>query len=380
MIKQYWFVLILVSGLLLSVGLFAACQTGGREATIVIISRDQSDTASLNPSRLRITADLALRSYQAGPHRAVRISHKLITYSGDESNGVAQAEQYLKKDRHVIALVGDIGSSGTRLVAELADRYKLPHLSFFATDDAIFEQYPWSFSYRSTLQQETAVLLDILLRHLSAQRLTVVKTSNASLNARLANLKSLMVGSGLEIVTEYEFGRDIHDFRSCIARHDWTGTDALLLFLSSAQTEHCLQQLNMGGITVPIVLSSISVPEAVLDELSSINLSMYSLMPSAQVRLDRLTDERFVPFKSLYPVAMGNNRFDSLGLWAYDGFLLLHEFLQQASSPEQVRQALSALLGNRMVGNIRFNSSGILEDSTFTAVRLEGGSFVELNP
>jgi ABC-type branched-subunit amino acid transport system substrate-binding protein len=360
--------------------LIVCCRASDHRPTVLVITRDQSDTTSLNPSRLSVTSEMALRGYREAYPGGVPIRHVFITYKGDDGNGVAAAEEYLRTDRNVLAVIGDIGSPTTRLVAEFAEKHKLVHLSFFATDDAIFQKHPWSISYRSTLEQEHRVLLDILQDRLKAQRLVLVKTNNQTINPRFVHFKSRVTESGLTIQSEWLYERNIYDFREDLQSVDWAGMDALVIMLAADQTEHYLQQLQLAGIRLPVVVTTPSLQPEAFADMASIALELYGLMPSAQIQLADSGDQKFQYFKEGYQTAMGNNRFDTGGFWAYDGFLLLHELLQEARTAEELRKALMVYKGNRLVGSIRFNEFGILLDTTFTPIRIVDGSYESLSP
>ena len=360
--------------------LLVCCRTNERRVTVLIISRDQSDTISLNPSRLSVTSEMALHAYNETSVKGVSIRHVFITYAGSDDNGVKAAEKYLETDKNVVALVGDIGSPTTRLVAEFADKYKLVHMSFFATEDAIFEDYLWSFSYRSTLQQEHDVLIDMLLNRLIARRLVLIKTNNQTINPRFVHFRNLLSKTDLAIQSEWLYERDVYDFRKDIAAVDWSNADALIVMLAADQTEHYMQQLQLAGIRLPVIMTTPSLQPEAFADMAPIMLEIYGLMPSAQFRLSESGDEQFNLFRNRYRTAMGNNRFDSGGFWAYDGFLLLHELLQEAQTPDELRIALQSYNGSRPVGRIRFNESGILQDTTFTPIRIVGGSYETIAP
>jgi ABC-type branched-subunit amino acid transport system substrate-binding protein len=355
--------------------LFVCCQPDVRQATVLIISRDQSDTTSLNPSRISVTSDLALRVYNEANTKRVQIRHTFITYTGNDENGVKAAEEYLQTDKNVVAVIGDIGSPTTRLVAEFAGKHQLVHLSFFATEDAIFEKHPWSFSYRSTLKQEHDILFDLLLNRLNARNVVLLKANNQTINPRFIHFKNMLASTYLTIQSEWIYERTTYDFRKDIAKIDWSKADALIVMLAADQTEHYVQQLQLARIRIPIIMTTPSLQSEAFSDMAPITLEMYGLMPAAQVRLAESGDEKFNLFRDRYRTAMGNNRFDSGGFWAYDGFLLLHELLQETRNSEELREALSSYNGNRSVGHIRFNESGILQDTTFTPIRIIDGSY-----
>jgi len=359
--------------------MLAACGFGPDKATIVIISRDQSDTTSLNPSRMRIASDLALRNSQTSVSKGMKIRHQFITYAGDGEAGVKAAEQYLDTDPSVIALVGDIASPSTRLVAEVANRRNLVHISFFATEDSIFKEYPWSFSYRSTLEQEQANLIALLRNHLDASRVVLFRTDNATINSRIASLRASLEQSDISVVADILHGRDAMDFRPEIANTAWPDVDAVLVFLSASQTDHFLQQMQLSGIAVPLYISTSSLSVEAFQETAPIQMEMYTLLPSMYLSIETAADPDFVSFRNQYQVAMGNNRFDTGGLWAYDGFRLLHELIQQVGSSEELRERLSNYDKKRLVGRVRFNDKGSLQDNVFELISLVGGEYEVLD-
>jgi len=359
--------------------MFPACTFGPRKATILIISRDQSDTVSLNPSRLRISSDLALRNSQAIMPKGTQIRHHFITYTGEGDVGVKAAESYLDTDPSVMAIVGDISSPSTRFVAELANRRKLVHLSVFATEDAIFQEYPWSFSYRSTLDQEQSNLITLLKDHLHASRIALFRTDNPTINPRIAPLLAKLKAAGMTVVSDIMYDRDTQDFKPDLARTRWADVETALLFLSASQTNHILQQMQQTGVAVPVYISTASLSVEAFHETAPIQMEMYTLLPSMYLSIETAADPVFVAFKSQYQVAMGNNRFDTGGFWAYDGFRLLHELVQQVKTPEELRMQLVSYDKGRLVGRIRFDAQGSLRDNTFKLIRLIGGEYEVLD-
>ncbi len=368
-------------GILLGLGAgLSSCSLAPRTATILVVSRDQSSTTSLNPSRLSIASDLALRSSEAMMAKGVRIRHKFITYTGEDGEGVRLAEEHLKNDRSVIALVGDIASPSTRLVAELANRNKLVHLSFFATDDTIFKDYPYSFSYRSTLEQEHAVVLNLLKQRLKARRVVLFRTNNATINPRVGPMQELLKSNGIVLVEDIRYEREAVDFKKDIKKIEWTGIDAALVLLSAVQTNHFLQQLQNSGARPPVYLSTASLSVEAYQDTAPIGLELYTLIPSMYKSLTDAADPDFVAFRSQYQMAMGNNKFDTGGLWSFDGFKLLHELAQTAKTPEELRRLLSGYRKKRIVGQVKFNDRGALEESTFEPIRLKNGAYEVVQP
>jgi hypothetical protein len=266
------------------------------------------------------------------------------------------------------------------LEAELADRKKLVHLSFFATDDTIFKEFPYSFSYRSTLEQEHNVIIVLLKQHLKARRVAFFRTNNATINPRIAPMAEKLKANGIALAVDKRYERDAVDFREDIEKIDWTGIDAAMVLLSAVQTNHFLQQLQNSGVQKPVYLSTASLSVEAFPDTAPIGLELYTLIPSMYKSLAEAADPDFAAFRSQYQIAMGNNKFDTGGLWSFDGFRLLHELVQVAGTPEELRRLLLSYRKNRLVGPVRFNDRRTLEESTFELIRLKNGAYEVVQP
>lgn len=371
---------LLIVAFLLPVGFFglAASQDGG---VILIVSRDQGETASLNPTRLQVAAGLALSDYLENRGNPGHIEHHYIFYAGDEGEGYARAKAYLAENPGVMVLVGDINSPGTELLAALAEEQQVPHVSFFATDEEIFTGRPWSFSYRPRVGQELDKMLEFLGESLGAQDVIIIASQQVNLLPRAEKFRDAVEGSkGKEInlVDYIIYEQDMKDFRQEIARlarHN-REYDTLVLFLTAFQLEHFLQQLAQAGLDKTVLTSGIIIHPELLPVFKGVDDSLYTIVPQLFFQLER--DTLLKCFVNRYMVVAGFHRIDSLGPWIYDGFWTLHEALEGAGSRQELREALKSYDRERFVGCVCFDEEGLLKKNPFVPVRIRNGHFEEV--
>lgn len=375
--KKYRFYLIGIV-LIIFIGIaFVIFETDDNTKTIVIVTKDQEDTQSLNPTRINVAASLALEDYEK-TRSPVKIAHQIITYTGDEEEGYRLAKEYIQNDSSVVAIVGDFNSKGTEFMVSLAEEFEVPHLSFFATDEALFSDKPWSFSYRGRLIHEQEVMLELLTEHVPVSSIAVICSDVSNLKQRWEQLRTKLEGSDVVVHLSELVTSDERNFRLYM---DWLVEeqdhyDAIVLFLAAGQIEHFIQQLLIAKIYKPIILSGVNLSPEGVTELQGLTIPMYSFSPRMFLKIGQKNDSDFQSFVDRYRVAMGYHRFDSLGIWVYDGLRLLHSLLQEEENPEQIRYLLEQYEGERMVRPISFDQDGKLRDSIFVPVQILRGQFV----
>lgn len=346
---------------------------------ILLVYRDQSDTQSLNPSRLQIAAELSLldsrHSQNGKPHTALR----RFAYTGDEDQAMAEVDQLMAANPGIMAVVGDIGSGGTEKLAQLAQKHQVPHLSFFATDDGIFSRNSWSFSYRATVQHETTAMMDILTRRLRIERVAVIGSTFANNYGRWAEIQSRLRISNIQVVAYEAYARDQFDFRVYLNKlAQAQNFDAVLVFLGANQMEHLLQQLRLIPLGKPLIVSPVSLTYEALSDLSGLETSILTTVQTAILQLQEMDSSALMSFAQRYGVAMGIHRLDPLGLWVYDGIDLLCDLISQSKSRQELFDNLVAYRGQRLPGLVSFDNKRSIESSPFTAVKIIDGRFVKV--
>lgn len=366
---------------LVAIFLFAAfywVQAGTDKKVILIVTKDQADTSSLNPTRMQVAATLALQDYLRMGENPLQIEHKYITYTGDEEEGYFKAKAYLEKNNKVVALVGDFNSSGTEYMARLAEEHQLPHLSFFATGEEIFVGRPWSFSYRPRIKHETETMLGLLVDHLEAKEVIILATEQQNLLPRAEEFREISGDRGVEIVEYHTFSQEEKDFRSIIegfSTHSST-FDALVLFFNSHQLEHFLQQRALAGLETPVLTTGVIIHPELIPVFQGVDHSLYTILPRLFFHLNNDAQLRF--FLERYMVEAGFHRIDSLGPWIYDGFWTLHETLEHTNNRQELKEALQVYDNVRFLGCVCFDQEGLLEKNLFVPVRINSGGFEEV--
>lgn len=369
---------VLIILILLSLG---SCRPGSGEQIILFVIKDQSDTMSLNPTRLETAAQLALEQHTRDTgDTAAHPRHHFISYTGDEAIGAELARDFILENPDVVALVGDISSTGTRLLANVAQELEVPHLSFFATDESIFGLSEWSFSYRERVSHETDALLFLIEDHLVLERPLLIVNDLTNLVPRWREVGTALEESGIRVSGVVEVPRDSFDFTDDIERivEDEFNADGVVSFLTADQTEHMLQQFTRAGVSMPVLLSGVVLDYENLVDFAGLDLDIYSFAFEHTLRLHEGNDELLTEFARRYQLSMGVRRVDSLGPWIFDGIMMLHECLDEHSTRVELRDALSRFDEERMVGNVRFDETGSLPERTFRLIRLEAGSIVPI--
>ncbi|OEH85399.1 hypothetical protein BHU72_04735 [Desulfuribacillus stibiiarsenatis] len=344
--------------------------------TIIIITKDQENTASLNPSRLIVAAELALADYQKQKQR-YPITHQYITYTGEEQEGYDKARQYLKENKSVVAIVGDFNSAGTKLLAELAMEFEIPHISFFSTDETIFHEKSWSFSIRNRTAHEMDTMVQLINKHLQVEQVTILSSETSNLIQRAEELELALSSIGIkaqEILTvesgQIDFSNEITRIKGQL-----TGK-AVVIFLGSQQLEHFLQQCQMAEITLPIISTGVVLHPDILHEFVGIKGNVYSVVP--KIYLDYAERIDLVTLMERYKIAIGNHRLDASGLWIYDGFQVMYETMNASKNSSQLRNLLRDYNKRHVSYMISFDEHGLIKDSGFIPVTIQGSRFIEV--
>lgn len=355
-------------------------KTPSHPPEILFITKDQSDTLSLNPSRLEVAAAMALESFGSEDEKETRLQHRFIRYTGEEAQGYGQAKAYLESNHAVVALVGDFNSAGTAYVAKLAKDFEIPHLSFMATEEEIFQHNPWSFSYRSLVAHETQALLTLVTDRLESKAVIGVYNDLSNIQDRWKAVESLLPEQGVTVSWSKEVSRDQRDFRpffQSLASKDME-SHTLMLFLSSGQLEHFLQQASMAEISQAILVSPVTLAPEIVSELPELNMPIYSLVQGFYFGLQEGEKEELAAFAEAYRINFGQHRMDGLAPWIYDGVKLLHELVEQGLVAKELRESLEAYHEMRMMGTLCFDQVGRIQENPFVEVTIHKGQLKEL--
>lgn len=305
------------------------------------------------------------------------VFHQTFTYTDEVDEAYQEVREHLKNNQTIMALVGDVSSSRTLYLSELAKEFQIPHLSFFATDDSIFEENPWSFSYRYRYADELEILQTII-DYLDSPSMVVISCDISSIFNRGQDFIESMEYSGetiLQTVDVEHQKMDFTDFIEELKSND--ELDLIVTFLNEDQFVHFLQQLNREMPHLPVLTTGLILHPQMLSSFLGIHNPIYSFAP--YYYLSYLEDTEIHSFFEEYKISLGVHRIDSIAPWIYDGFLLLHSLLPQAKSPSQLREALETYQGDRLLGPIYFNQKGFIESNTLVPVEIHSKSFHELS-
>lgn len=352
------------------------------KVVILIVTKSQTDTTSLNPTRIEVASNLALEDYNKNDPK-INIEHILITYEGNEINGYNLAKKYIENNKNISFIVGDFNSPGTNYLSKLSEEYNIPHISFFATDENIFINNKNSFSYRSTLQQEHQIMIKILEEVTNSKNLVIISSSQRNLLQRNEEFNDILKSkTNFSILKNILIDSNTNDFNREInfLKENKNNYDSIILFLRSNQIEHFLQQFSLNQINKSIIINGVSISVEGVEELISINLDMFSFVPEIYLKLYDENEKDLQNFAERYRIAIGYHRFDSLGPWIYDGFLFICDIIcEYDKNKNNILDIISSYNEERMVGRVSFDEFGLFNESTFKIVKIENGTFIEVD-
>ena len=371
------FHLVIIAVAVLTVLVFLIIGQADKKPTILIVTRSQSETASLNPSRLLSAAPIALSIYSAATGNPSGIRQQYLIYTGDESDGFAAARDYLESDNSVVALVGDYNSESTGNLASLAAEFQLPLLSFMATDETIFQNNPWSFSYRPKVSSEIELMIRMTRQLSPLGSVVILASEQQNLLARAEEFNSSCKQEGIEVLTYSRYQQSSYNFYEEIDQLKPLSSDFDLIvsFLGSDQLEHLLQQLMLKDFEVTTFSTGVVIHPDLLPILKGLDRSLFSFVPCHYLRSDK--ENKLARFNEMYRLKLGLHRIDTIGPSIFDGLWTLYEYVEQGKRGDSLREAIQNHDLDRHVGRVAFDQDGLSLNDVFQPVRIEAGMFHE---
>lgn len=343
-----------------------------RPYTIAVVKKSQSETASLNPTRLKAALSLAWDDYwkNTSPQRPLQLEYYI--YEGD-----GPLESEIKRDLqedNIIAIIGDISSSATWELASIADTLEVPHLSPIATDEAIMRDYPWTFSPRTRLKHESQAIIEIIQEILECKSLILLYTDTSGFIFRYQDFKDRILELGLEILLEIEIHPQLEDFRPIIEKiEEFPPTVPLVTFLSSGHTIDLYQQIKIQDLTHPKISSSVVMTQEMVEYLGEAGEGVYSAIVSFYLYGEE--EEKSRDFSTDYVNFLGTGRVDNTALSIYESLWVLLDVIEEIGvEAQKIREGLLTYRGRPLTGYVSFDSYGLLEENNHHIVQIEDGA------
>lgn len=345
-----------------------------RPYVIAVVKKSQSETQSLNPTRLKAALSISWDDYweEKGPRRNLELQY--FTYN-EEGPAHSTIEEELSEDR-VIALIGDISSSTTQELAAIAHRMEIPHLSPIATDETIIEGHPWSFSPRTRLKHESQAIIEIIQNNLETHGLILLSTDMSGFKFRYNDFKERANRAGMDILLDLDIHTQQEDFSSIIEQIEKIPSHIpLVTFLSTSHTIDLYQQLKVMGLSHPKVSTAITMTQEIVPYLGEAGTGTYA--PIISFYLEGEKDEKSSGFANTYGEILGTGRVDYSALSIYESLWVLLEVIEEVGQePEKIRQGLLSYRGRPLVGYVSFNENGLLQENNHLVAQIRDGEII----
>lgn len=368
--------IILLLALLFSLGILFSVILPyfNRPYIIAVVHKDQSDTVSLHPTRLRAALSIAWEDFWEDRSPPMNLQLKHYTYEGD---GPLQGEivEQLEEDR-VIAFIGDFTSRTTQELASIAHTMEVPHLSPIATDEMITIEYPWTFSPRTRLKHETQTIIEIIETQLQHQQIILLVTDTVGLMNRYDDFKEQALTRGLEIVLDIKIDGEREDFSTILEKIISLPSDVpMVSFILSRQTIHLYQQMKVQDLSHPKISSANVMSQELLHYLGEASEGVYSALVSFHLLAEE--DEKSRDFSRDYITSLGTGSVDNTALSIYESLWVLLDVIEEVGiEAEKIKERLLTYRGRPLTGYISFDSSGLLKENNHLIILIENGRMV----
>lgn len=345
-----------------------------RPYIIAVVNKSQSETASLNPTRLKAALSLSWDKYWEGSNPKRPLELRYYTY---ENDGPAQSriEEQLKDD-NVIAVIGDISSAATWELAAIAHYLEVVHLSPIATDEEIMIDHPWSFSPRTRLQHESEAIIAIIEEQLDCSGVIILYTDISGFLNRYQDFKERAIERGLSIFLDLEIDSQLEDFRPIIDKiQELPPTAPVVSFISSSHTIDLYQQMIIQNLPHPRISSAAVIDQEMVGYLGEAGEGVYSAIVSFHLLAEK--EKKSSDFSANYIRLLGTGRVDNTALSIYESLWALLDVIEEVGvEPKKIREGLLAYQGKPLTGSISFDGFGLLEKNNHLVVQIEDGKLI----
>ncbi len=338
---------------------------------IAYVSPDQEVVETKNPTRMKEAMELALADWKEenGP---VPVEFRHFTYT-EYPGQVYQDLQALRAADRLSAVVGDITSDSTELLAQLARDLNVPHISPLARDDDIFGHYDNSFSLRLLLEEEAEHLHGLFTARLDAQNLAILHTDRPKSRIEAEHLRDHLAGR-INVPFVHELPYESDDFAAMIEDlKDEADLDAVMLLLRDGQKAAFVQQAKAADLNTKFVVSSSTEDWELLRSQSGACDTLWGVMTWHAVQaLEEDTEQQ--AFQQRFAETMDTDTMNNFGASVYASVRILLEVMSiQGSQAPYVLQGLTEYQGSHLIGAVEFGDSGLLTESVFRTVEICDG-------
>ncbi|MEZ4265149.1 MAG: penicillin-binding protein activator [Myxococcota bacterium] len=160
--------------------------------------------------------EAALEGIQLGVAATPGVKLVVRDSAGDATQAAAEAEK-LVLDKHVVALLGPIGELESRAVAEVAARFRVPHVVLTSAPEAV-EGLPTSHRIRLSTAELAAAVARYAVTDLGIQRVGILYPENATGSRSMAAFWDEIVRLGGEVRAVEGYEADQRDFKGPIQK------------------------------------------------------------------------------------------------------------------------------------------------------------------
>jgi ABC-type branched-subunit amino acid transport system substrate-binding protein len=160
--------------------------------------------------------EAALEGIQLGVGSTPEVKLVVRDSAGDAVKAAAEAEK-LVLDKHVIALLGPIGEQESRAVAEVAARFRVPHVVLTSAPEAV-EGLPTSHRIRLSTAELAAAVARYAVTDLGILRVGILYPDNATGVRSMASFWDEIVRLGGEVRAVEGYPADQRDFKGPIQK------------------------------------------------------------------------------------------------------------------------------------------------------------------
>lgn len=252
---------------------------------------------------------------------------------------VAVAANQLIQQRRVLALLGDIGSSRSLVMAPIAQSFQIPMVTPGATNPRVTQVGDFIFRTCFIDSFQGEVMADFSIKNLKIRKIAILKDIKSDYSMGLAEaFEKSFEKLGGKILVSQAYGSGDLDFKAQLTAIRTKTPEALYIPGSYMEVGLIARQARDLGIQVPIIGGdSWDSPRLIEIAGNAIEDSYFSNHYAEDDPSD--TVRKFVVrFKRAYHVEP-----DGLAALGYDGARVLLDALKRAKSldPKSVREALS---------------------------------------